>query len=422
MKILFIHQNFPGQFAHLAPVLAADPRNEVVALRMTREAVTRWKDVRIVPYHPTRGSTPSIHPWVVDFETKAIRAEAAFHACLKLQQSGFQPDVIISHPGWGESLFVKDVWPDAPLGIYCEFFYRSRGADTGFDPEFPDTGVTEPCRLRLKNTNNLLHFDIAQAGIAPTYWQASTFPDGFREKITVVHDGIDTANVAPNPSAVLKVKTAAGERTFTRNDELITFVNRNLEPYRGYHQFMRALPAILAARPNAHVALVGANDVSYGARPSGNRTWKDIFLKEVKDRLDLNRVHFLGQIPYPDFLSLVQVSTVHVYLTYPFVLSWSLLESMSAGCAIVASDTAPLKEAIVHGETGRLVDFFSPEQLAAETIALLGDPAERARLGANARAFAIETYDLKTVCLPRQIAWVQQLARSRPEEGGVISL
>ncbi len=421
MNILFIHQNFPGQFAHLAPKLAEDVRNQVVALRMTREPSMTWRGVRVVSYLPSRSSTPKIHPWAVDFETKTIRAEAAFHACLKLRQEGFQPDVVIAHPGWGESMFVKDVWPDVPLGIYCEFFYHSRGADTGFDPEFPDSGVEEPCRIRLKNANNLLHFDIADAGISPTHWQASTFPEPFRDKITVIHDGINTASVAPNPQATLTLKTTAGERTFSRNDELITFVNRNLEPYRGYHQFLRALPAIQAARPNAHVALVGGNDVSYGARPSGNRTWKEIFLNEVRGQLDLSRVHFLGQIPYPQFLSLLQVSTVHVYLTYPFVLSWSLLESMSAGCAIVASDTAPLKEAIVAGETGRLVDFFSPQQLAAETISLLEDPAERARLGANARAFAIETYVLPTVRLPRQIECVAELA-SRRRHHGVLSL
>jgi glycosyltransferase involved in cell wall biosynthesis len=413
VKVLFIHQNFPGQFAHLAPALAADPKNEVVALRMQREPAGAWKGVRIVPYHPSRGSTPKIHPWVIDFETKAIRAEAVFHACLQLKRQGFVPDAVIAHPGWGESMFVKDVWPETRLGIYCEFFYRSTGADTGFDPEFPGSGDAEPCRLRLKNLNNLLHFDIADAGISPTEWQASTFPDTFRDRIAVIHDGIDSAKVAPNPAAVLEGNGSAGPFRFTRDDEVITFVNRNLEPYRGYHQFMRALPAILAARPRAHVVLVGSNDVSYGCRPTDGRTWKDIFLDEVRDRIDLGRVHFVGHIPYPQFITLLQVSTVHVYLTYPFVLSWSLLESMSAGCAIVASDTAPLREAIVHGETGRLVDFFNPAQLAAETVSLLGDAAERVRLGRNARRFAVERYDLQSVCLPRQKAWVEALTNSR---------
>lgn len=419
MKLLFLHQNFPGQFAHLAPALAADPRNEVVALRLQHGAGLAWKGVRVVTYHPSRGSTPRIHPWVIDFETKVIRAEAAFHACQQLRREGFVPDAVIAHPGWGESLFVKEVWPDTRLGIYCEFFYRSSGTDTAFDPEFPVSRDDDACRVRLKNLNHLLHVDCADAALSPTQWQASTYPEDFRRRITVVHDGIDTQRVAPNPDAVFALAGPAASgaagvgpapRRLTRADEVITFVNRNLEPYRGYHQFMRALPSILAERPRAEVVIVGGSDVSYGGRPPDGRTWKEIFLEEVRDRIDLRRVHFVGQIPYPQFLALLQVSTVHVYLTYPFVLSWSLLEAMSAGCAIVASDTAPVREAIVHGRTGRLVDFFDPARLAAETVALLADPAERARLGRQAREFAVGRYDLQGVCLPRQLAWVGELA------------
>lgn len=417
MKILFVHQNFPGQFPHLAGALAADPANEVVALRMQKGNPTRANGVRIVAYHPDRGSTPGIHPWVIDLETKTIRAEAVFRACCRLRdEEGFNPDAIIAHPGWGESLFVKDVWPAAALGIYCEFQYHSRGADTGFDPEFPDSGPSEACRLRLKNVNNVLHFEVAEAGISPTQWQASTFPANFRSKITVVHDGIDTEEVAPNPAATLTVKTSNGERTFSREDELVTFVNRNLEPYRGYHQFMRALPDLLQRRPRAQVLIVGGDDVSYGSRPTGGRTWKRIFLDEVRERIDPNRVHFLGHIPRTQFLALIQVSTVHVYLTYPFVLSWSLLEAMSAGCAIVASDTAPLREAIQHDLNGRLVGFFDPAALAAETVRLLENKEERVRLGANARGFAVQNYDLKSICLPRQLQWVKDLVNRHPPE------
>lgn len=407
MNILFIHQNFPGQFKFLAPALAADPGHTVTAMTMQKVTATEWQGVKLVPYAASRGTTPNVHPWVSDFETKTIRGEACFRAALKLREQGFIPDVIIAHPGWGESLFLKDVWPKARLGIYGEFFYHPEGADVGFDPEFPASDPGEVCRLRLKNLNNLLHFEIADAGISPTHWQASTFPEPFRSKITVVHDGIDSAAIAPNPNITL---TLDGKQTLTRRDEIITFVNRNLEPYRGYHVFMRALPRILAARPNARVLIVGADDVSYGARAPEGRKWKDIFLDEVKDRLDMGRVHFLGTIPYEHFIPLLQLSTVHVYLTYPFVLSWSLLEAMSVGCAIVASDTQPLREAIRHDETGRLVDFFDPTGLAEQVCALLDDPPARARLGANARAFAQANYDLRTVCLPKQLAWVKKLA------------
>lgn len=404
MRILFVHQNFPGQFKHLAPTLAADPVNEVVAFTMQKAASAQWQGVRIVPYQVNRGTSPTVHSWVSDFETKVIRGEAAFRAALTLRDSGFSPDVIVAHPGWGESLFLKEVWPNATLAIYCEFFYHPTGADVGFDPEFPAQDAGDVCRLRLKNTNNLLHFEVANAGIAPTHWQASTFPEPFRNKITVVHDGIDTNAITPNPHVSL---TLNNNLTLTKQNEVITFVNRNLEPYRGYHIFMRALPQLLSARPHARVLIVGGNDVSYGAKPPQGQKWKDIFLNEVRSQLDMGRVHFLGNISYPLFISLLQLSTVHVYHTYPFVLSWSLLEAMSAGCAIVASDTPPLREAIMHNETGRLVDFFDSRALATNVHELLDNPKERVRLGANARKFAVEHYNLKTACLPRQqVAWV----------------
>jgi len=410
MNILFIHQNFPGQFKFLAPALVKQGHT-VVAMTMQKTEVKQWQGVKLETYSASRGSTPNVHPWVSDFETKTIRAEACFRSALEMKTNGFTPDLIIAHPGWGESLFLKDVWPNARLGIYCEFYYHPDEADVGFDPEFPSKDVGEVCRLRLKNLNNLLHFNVVDAGISPTHWQASTFPEPFRSKITVVHDGIDTEAVAPNPKVSL---TLNGDIKLTRADEVITFVNRNLEPYRGYHIFMRALPELLKKRPRARVLIVGADDVSYGARPEGGKKWKDIFASEVRPQIsdaDWSRVHFLGHISYQLFIPLLQLSTVHVYLTYPFVLSWSLLEAMSVGCAIVASDTQPLREAIAHNDTGRLVNFFDVAGFANEVCALLDDPTARAKLGANARAFAQANYDLKSVCLPRQLAWVQGLLK-----------
>ena len=409
MKILFIHQNFPGQFKFLAPALVQQG-HEVVAMIMQKTDLEVWQGIKLVAYLPSHSSTPNIHPWVSDFETKTIRGEACYRAALKLKNAGFIPEVIIAHPGWGESLFLKDVWPESKLGIYCEFYYHAQGADVGFDPEFPTKDDGEVCRLRLKNLNHLLHFEVADAGISPTHWQASTFPANFKSKITVIHDGIDTQAVAPNSNVTL---TLNGNVTLTKQDEVITFVNRNLEPYRGYHIFMRALPALLKKRPNAIVLIVGGDDVSYGARPDDGKKWKDIFIDEIRPAIsiaDWQRVHFLGTIPYESFIPLLQLSTLHVYLTYPFVLSWSLLEAMSVGCAIVASDTQPLREAIAHDKTGRLVDFSDHQALAKEICQLLDNAKLRAKLGKNARAFAIKHYDLQTICLPNQLAWVNQLS------------
>ena len=409
VKILFVHQNFPGQFKHLAPALA-QAGHRVLAMTM-REAPDRfWNGVELVPYGASRSSTPGIHPWVVDWETKVIRGEACFRAALQLKAGGFMPDAIVAHPGWGESLFLKDVWPQARLGMYSEFFYHRHGADVDFDPEFLVSDEGEVCRIQLKNLNNLAHFSVADAGLSPTHWQASTFPEPFRSRITVVHDGIDTQVIRPDPQATL---TLNGRLRLDRGSEIITFVNRNLEPLRGYHIFMRALPELLRRRPRARVLLVGGNDVSYGRRPESGGSWTEVYAAEVRPRIsdaDWSRVHFLGHVAYEHFTTLLQLSKVHVYLTYPFVLSWSLLEAMSVGCAIVASDTRPVQEAIRHGDTGRLVDFFDAAGLANEVCDLLADPGERERLGARARAFAQEHYDLHAVCLPRQMQWVRELA------------
>lgn len=411
MRILFIHQNFPGQFKFLAPALAANSHHEVRVLSMSSKVASGWGGIKVHHYQLKRGTTDLIHPWVLDTEAKVIRADACFHAALKLKEEGYSPDVIVAHPGWGESLFLKEVWPHAKLGIYCEFFYHTSGADVGFDPEFLSHDAGEPCRLRMKNVNSLMHFDIADAGISPTVWQASTFPEPFRSKISVIHDGIDTDAICPNPHVAL---TLGGQLRLTKDDEVITFVNRNLEPYRGYHIFMRALPTILARRPNARVLIVGGDDVSYGAKAPEGRTWKEIFLREVTPLLapsDLERVHFLGHIPYNVFIPLLQLSTLHIYLTYPFVLSWSLLEAMSAGCAILASDTQPLHEAIIDGKTGCLVNFFDVDALAEKAVQMLADKELRQNLGQQARRFTQENYDLQRICLPRQLAWVDQLSK-----------
>lgn len=412
MKILMIHQNFPGQFKFLAPALVRQG-HDVVAMIMQKTQRKTERGIRLVPYTAHRGTTHDAHPWITDFETKVIRAEACFRAALELKAEGYVPDVIVAHPGWGESLFLKEVWPKAVLGIYCEFYYREHGADVGFDPEFVSKDPGDVCRLRLKNLNNLMHFEAADAGIAPTHWQASTFPEPFHSRITVVHDGIDTQSLKENPQVALTLNRSL---VLTKQDEVITFVNRNLEPYRGYHIFMRALPELLRKRPRARVMIVGGDAVSYGAKPEGKTTWKETFAAEVRPQIsaeDWQRVHFVGTLPYDAFTSLLQLSTVHVYLTYPFVLSWSLLEAMSVGCAIVASDTQPVREAIRHDDTGRLVNFFDVAGLVQEICGLLESPQLRARLGANARAFACQNYDLKTVCLPRQLAWVEGLINAR---------
>ncbi|NEX17191.1 MAG: glycosyl transferase [Halochromatium sp.] len=422
MKILFVHQNFPAQFRHLAPALVAQG-HAVAALHLQDLKLSEWQGVRLWRYRVIRGTTTNIHPWVCDFETKTIRADACFRAALQLAAQGYCPDLIIAHPGWGESLFLKEVWPEARLGIYCEFFYHPRGADVGFDPEFPPADPGDVCRLRLKNLNHLMHFQIADGGLSPTQWQASTYPESFRHRINVVHDGIDTHALMPGPTdqpdLQLGQQLELGlDLKLSAKDEIITFVSRDLEPYRGFHRFMRALPRLLRERPSATVLIIGHDGVSYGAPPNpalyGQRTWRQVFTDEVrpviKDR-DWSRVHFLGRLSYAHLIEVFRRSTLHVYLTYPFVLSWSLLEAMSLGCTIVASDTPPVREVISADENGRLVDFFDTDGLVDAVCELLQDDVARMRLGQHAREFVRLHYDLHSVCLPHQLAWVDALAR-----------
>ncbi len=403
---LFIHQNFPGQYRHLAPALARDPSNRVVAIRIGESV--RWQGVEVIGYQVKPPAETTSHPWLTDLQPKLVRAEALARKAAELKQQGFQPDAIIGHPGWGETLLLKEIWPNAPIGLYCEFYYSSQGADVGFDPEFPSAGdpLSNGGRLRLKNVNQLLALEDAVRGVSPTQWQKGLYPQRVQPTIEVIHDGIDTDALRPKPSVVMKLRD---KMTLSRDDEIITFVNRNLEPYRGYHVFMRALPELLRRRPNARVLIVVGDGTSYGAAPPRGKTWRGLFLDEVRDQLDMSRVHFVGRLAYPDFIQLLQLSRVHVYLTYPFVLSWSLLESMSIQCAIVACRTAPVEEVITHREHGLLVDFFDQRALVESVCELLDDAALRQRLGSNARTRVEQQFDLKRHCLPAQIGWVSSV-------------
>ncbi|MFM7469140.1 MAG: glycosyltransferase, partial [Vampirovibrionales bacterium] len=414
MRILFVHQNFPAQFKYVAPALVAKG-HQVVALRAKTDTGFAVPDT--IALHKYERVTPVgsyKHPWFKELTAKLHRAEDCFTYALKLKQEGFEPDVIVAHPGWGESLFLKQLWPHARLGLYLEFFYRSEGSDFGFDPEFPKAQLEHShVGLRLKNLPFLAHLDEADAFITPTQWQAQQFPEVFQSKLSVIHDGIPTDTLRPNPKATLTLKTQVGQHvTLTREDEVITFVNRNLEPARGYHTFMRALPALLEAHPKARVILIGGSGVSYSHAPPEGTTWRSVYQEEIASKMPeeaWERVHFLGQIPYPAFVNVLQLSTVHVYLTYPFVLSWSLLEAMSLSCAIVASATPPVQEVIQHEHTGLLTDFFDTHALVAHITRLLHDPALRATLGQQARTYVKTHYDLNTLCLPQQCQWIESL-------------
>lgn len=410
MRILFIHQNFPAQYKHLAPALRK-AGHEVRVL--TLAATNDFPGIVRHTYKVSRGTSKNIHPWIAESETKCIRGEACARAALKLKQDGFFPDVICAHPGWGEALFLRDVWPDATQLHFVEFFYSAEGLDVGFDPEFGSADFDLRCRIRMKNANNLLNLHSMDWGISPTHWQHSTVPIPFRRLISVIHDGINTDSICPDASATLRISTDSKQNLeFRSGDEVVTFVNRNLEPSRGFHRFMYALPSLLKRRPNVHVLIVGGSGVSYGAKPKEG-SFKERYLSMIRDEIDMQRVHFLGRIPYDQFKRLLQISAAHVYLTAPFVLSWSMLEAMSAGALVIGSRTAPVLEVLEHERNGLLVDFFDSDDLVDKIVAALSEPQRWLSVRQAARQTVVERYDLTTVCLPAQMALLEQLAEGR---------
>ena len=408
MKVLFVHQNFPGQYLQLARHLGATPGNEVVFITQRKDDAA-LPGVKKIVYQPARAVTKGIHHYLLDTEAGVLNAQNVARVALDLKQSGFVPDVMLAHNGWGELWYLKDVFPDTPLIGYFEFFYRLHGADVGFEPGPPLIFDAGP-RLRTKNLGNLLALDAVDYGQCPTRWQKSLYPAIYQPKIQVVHEGIDTQLVAPK--ADVRFKLPGTDIELTREDEVVTYVARNLEPYRGFPSFMRSLPAILERRPQAQVLIVGGDETSYGPALAGGKTFREVLLQELGNKLDLQRVHFLGKVPYPTFLQVLQVSRVHVYLTYPFVLSWSMLEAMSAGCVVVGSRTAPVQEVIRDGDNGRLVDIFSPDEIAERVIEVLQEPQAFDDQRRKARQTVIEKYDLDTICLPAQLRMLAMAAQS----------
>ena len=342
MKILFIHQNFPGQFVHLAGALAGNQQNRVVALGMNERPVPPGVELR--RYSLLRERQPETHPLLQEQESHVLRAEACASAAFQLKHEGFEPDIIVAHPGWGEALFIKDVFPHARLLIYCEYFYALEGQDVGFEPNEAPLTFQQKARLRLKNTTNLLSLNIADAAISPTQWQKSTYPAWAQEKISVIHDGIDTARLRFDPDARLTLQEPGGRIELAPGDEVLTYVARNLETTRGFHMLMQALPEVLEKRPQAHAVIVGGDEISYGYHAPNGMSWKAHMLATVGKRLDMSRVHFVGKIPYAHYLALLSITSVHAYWTTPFVLSWSFLESCFSGAHIVASATPPVQE------------------------------------------------------------------------------
>tara|TARA_B000000475_G_C15960685_1_gene432814 strand:- start:23 stop:1261 length:1239 start_codon:yes stop_codon:yes gene_type:complete len=402
-NILFVHQHFPGQFRHLANILSK--KHDVRSISLHDNNIAGVKHYK---YLPTRGTSETTHDLAKEWEAKIIRAEGCSNKAYELRNDGFNPDLIIGHPGWGELLFLKEVWPRTKILTYLEFHYSLYGFDIGFDKE-EDADLDEVFtrrKLILRNSAFLSQYETSDYYLTPTEFQKSSFPDRLKNKIKVIHEGIDTNRFIPKDN----VKMTINEFDLSKENKVILFVNRNLEPYRGYHIFMRSLPKIFKEHPDALVVIVGGEHVSYGKKPKEGTTWRKKFYDEVKDEIDVNRVLYTGYLPEHENLTrLMQLATVQVYLTYPFVLSWSLLESLSCGLLVIGSNTGPVKEVIKDGENGILVDFFDHNQISLKVNEVLHDPNKYDFLRKNARKSIIQNYDLNEVCLPETLKLIDDI-------------
>jgi glycosyltransferase involved in cell wall biosynthesis len=405
MRILFLHPNFPAQFRHLATVLGQDDRNRVVFVTNRREG--QIPGVSKILYEKSRTARPETHHYVRPLENAVLEAQAVYRVVQKLKDEGFIPDVVYGHSGWGPTLFMKDIFPKSTLLCYFEWFYRAYGSDASFDPSDP-INADDEARIRIKNAPILLDLSSCDRGLSPTYWQRSQFPPEYQDKIKVHHDGIDVNYFQPQPGTKLILPRIGLD--LSEIDEIVTYVARGMEPYRGFPQLIETIAILQHKRPQCHFVIVGRDRVAYGKSLANDKTYKQAMLEKFP--LDLSRVHFTELLPYDEYLQVLQASSVHLYLTRPFVLSWSMLEALATGCLIVASDTAPVTEVIEDGVNGLLVNFFSPQQISDRIIEALDNPDSMAQIRRNARETILENYDLAKL-LPQHLAWIEEHSPSK---------
>ncbi len=404
MKILLIHPSMPSQYKYLAQVMGADKNNQV--LFITKPGKQDIPGVKKIEYKVSRSPQPEIHRYLIEFERAICQGQEVWRVCRKLKEQGFTPDIICAHPGWGDTLFIKEIYPDVPLLSFMEFYYHAFGADVYFDKNEP-VNIDDVASVRIKNSTNLLNLEMCDWGITPTWWQLKQHPKEFHHKISVLHDGIDTDIVKPSTNK-RPIQLPDGT-VITEKEKIVTYICRNFEPYRGFPTVMRGIEKLVKERSDCHVLIVGNDGNGYG-RNASKKTFKQQILEELT--LDASRVHFINTLPYEQYLRVLQVSDVHIYFTVPFVLSWSSMEAMSAGCLLVASDTAPVREVMQDGVNALLTDFFSPEQLAARLHEALDNQEKLQHLRDAARQTILDKYSLHKL-IPLHLALINDLANGK---------
>lgn len=384
MRYLFIHQSFSAQYRHILRYLHEQGGHELVFI--TTSVKGEMPGVRKVMYNVPPPPDAKIYPFLREFDHALYRADAVAAVARSLKELGYIPDIIIGHHGWGELLNIGDVYPNVPILGYFEFYYSVLGQDVNFDPEFPPNPELN-ILVRLKNTINLQALTQPGWGQTPTFFQRQTYPFWARRQISILQEGVDLDFCCPHREVHQKT-FKIDDIIIEPHEKLVTYAARDLEPYRGFHSFMRALPDILQERSDVRVVIVGNNGVSYGNPPADGGTWREVMLRELDGKIDLSRVHFLGWLSHQKLISLFQRTNAHVYLTYPFVLSWSLREAIAVGCPLIVSDTAPLQEYLQNGETAHFVSFLNPRNIAEGILELLENTQYAGYLSYQARIFA----------------------------------
>ena len=398
MNILFVHPNFPGQFLHLAAAMGRHPAHKVVFLSAGGEG--QMEGVLRGQYKKPP-QTLSPHLYVRKQEEKLGEGLCVWNAARNLKQQGFEPHLVYAHPAWGSSLFLRDVFPRAVHVGYCEWFMQGKGQYMGAELEAALSEDAQCC-LRSDQAAMMLGLLEMDAGISPFQWQKEQFPEEIRPKIQVLPDGVDTELYRPDSAARSRLQEHG--LPLCAESELITYVSRGMEPLRGFPEFAKALAVVQQRRPHCHAILVGRMEPVYENRPFNP---KDCLLHAG---VDMKRVHFTGLLPRYLYRSVLQASDVHVYLTKPFVLSWSFLEALACGCAVVASDTAPVKEAVEDGKTAWLVPFSQPDVIAERILQCLKGELSVADVRRQARASVVERFSLKKA-LTAQHAFLQHLIK-----------
>ncbi len=367
MRLLLVHQNFPGQFRDLAPALC-DLGHEIKAIGNSQRPIDERIELLLYPWEKNNKLenghrlTPEVDEWL-------RRGEKVGALAMALKQKGWAPDAMLAHPGWGEALMLKTVFPNTPLVIWPELWLRPEHLGIGI---YDQIDVANGLYLRLKDW--LVDGAMADADIAvlPTQYQANSFPERWQHKIRVLHEGVHSKLFQQQRLRSLKINENI---TLDENKLVITFISRNLEPMRGFPDFMRSLPTLQKQCENLEVVIVGGDELSYSTGPNDGRSWKEVMLDELGKELNLQKIHFFGRMPHDQLIKLYRRSNLHIYLSQAFVLSWSLLEVMACGTAVVGDDNKMLREIIEPGKNGWLCKK-DPEDLAKVILEALSKPSQ----------------------------------------------